>query len=85
MFNVIQAVEDAAKERIDETNAPQPQAGDPDFAAYLALDKSIKAGEAAAKAAKDAANAAAKSNTGIAIGVGLGIAGGLWLWSKVGK
>lgn len=46
-FNVIQGVETEAGRRIDETDHPLP-ASDPDQVALLALDASIKAGEAEA-------------------------------------
>lgn len=52
MFNVIQGIEQMRGKQIDESNHPEPTAGDPDLAALQKLDATIKAGEAAAAAAK---------------------------------
>jgi hypothetical protein len=49
LFNVIQGIESAAQEAIDERGHPEPTPGDPDLAAFQKLDAAIRASEAAVK------------------------------------
>jgi len=74
---LVQRIQLATGEKIDEENRPMPTGYDPDHAAYKQVDAQIKAGEAAAKAAGETVKKAAKSNTGLLIigGAGLALAG----------
>lgn len=83
MFEAITNVENAAGERIDETNTPQPDAGDPDLANFQRLDKAVRAGEAAAAAAKAGVSSAVKSNTGLLVLGGVGAIVGIVVLTKV--
>lgn len=73
LTDCLNRIETAAGTQIDEKNKPMPTGFDPDFAMYREVDAKIKAGEAAAREAADAAKKAAKSNIGLL--VGLGVAG----------
>lgn len=83
----IQRIQVAANTQIDESNAPVPSSFDPDFAAYKKLDTTIKAGEAAAKAAANGAGNIVKSNWPLFLGLGVGVTaltvGGLIVAKKV--
>jgi hypothetical protein len=70
---IITRFEVATGKKFDSEGQPIPVGFDPDHAAYKKVDDSIKAGEAAAKAAADGAKNAAKSNTGIIVLGAVGI------------
>lgn len=59
--------EQASGITFDEKDQPAPSGFDPDLAAFKKVDASIKAGEAAAKAANAAAAKGAKSNIGLMV------------------
>lgn len=67
MMSNILRIQNEAGEKIDERNHPQPDAGDPDFSAFLKVDGAIRAGEKAKSEAEKAAKGAATSNIGIAV------------------
>jgi len=81
MFDSIQVVETAAGERIDERNAPQPDANDPDLNAFKALDSAIKKGEAAAEEAKKAGGAVASKVPWWVWAGGVGVLG-VFVWGE---
>jgi hypothetical protein len=80
---LITRLEVASGKKFDSEGQPMPTGFDPDHAAYKKVDESIKAGEAAAKAAGDTVKDAAKSNTGVIILGSVGIAAATYLLAKI--
>lgn len=85
--SLIRRFEKATGERLDEEGAPVPTGFDPDHAAYKAVDEKIRAAEAAASAAGNAARATAgdffASNPGLVVLGALGLVGATVVAVKV--
>lgn len=83
LMDCLLRIENFAGQTIDEKNHPMPSDFDPDLSVYKKVDDSIKAGEAAAKAASAAVTNVAKSNIPLLVGLGIVGIGGVIVATKV--